>query len=121
MSKAALKRIQASHDRISSRLDGRALKRVEAWLTGNNRLVPYRDLRDVLALAKEAAEHERRIRLARRSSVFTEEQRCGLREYARYYLDERRVIGEWYVVAKAVRAMLQVDDALRKPLPRSRR
>jgi hypothetical protein len=62
---APLKRIERTAARITARLDGRALKRVEAWLDDKGRF-SSEDIEAVLALAKEAAELKRRIKLARR-------------------------------------------------------
>jgi hypothetical protein len=77
---SALKRIERTAARITARLDGRALKRVEEFANGYDIVakayargtvyeiieLDARDLRAILALAKEAAELKRRIKLARR-------------------------------------------------------
>jgi hypothetical protein len=46
---------------------------------------------------------------------FTKAELTELRDYARYYLDQRRVRGEWYTVARAVRAFLELRVAPRNP------
>jgi hypothetical protein len=74
-------------------------------------------------LRARLADRERRIRAARKLFIFTDDQWDELRDYARHYLDERRVMGEWYAVARAVRAVLLAEDELtkRRPLPRGKR
>jgi chromosome segregation ATPase len=74
-------------------------------------------------LRARLADREQRIRAARKLLRFTDDQWDELRDYAKYYLDERRVEGEWYTVARAVRAVLLAEDELtkRRPLPRGKR
>ena len=93
-------------------LEARLLR---AWLAERDAATARAEL---AATKKKLADARRRMRLARCRFVFTEDQWDELRDYTRYYLDERRVMGEWYAVARAVRAMLEADEVLdlRRPL-----
>lgn len=73
---------------------------------------------DAAKLRAENRELRRRVRLAR--PKLSQEERDDLKDYVRYYIDVRRVKGEWWRVATAVRSLLTAADLLdlRKPLPK---